>query len=51
MIDLKDGIMAEIVSYSEEDTKKIAKNLASYLKSGDIVILSGDLGSRQNKVY
>ncbi len=38
--------MVEIISHSEEDTKKIAKNIATYLQIGDIVVLSGDLGSR-----
>ena len=38
--------MIEIISHSEDETKKIAKCLASYLQTGDIVILSGDVGSR-----
>ena len=40
--------MVKIISYSENDTKKIAKNLATYLQIGDVVVLSGDLGSRQD---
>ena len=38
--------MLELISHSEDETKKIAKSLASYLKAGDIIVLSGDLGSR-----
>ncbi len=43
--------MHEFISYSEEDTKKFAKSLASFLQKGDIIVLSGDLGSRKNKIY
>ena len=38
--------MLEFVSHSEDETKKIAKKIAAHLKTGDIVVLSGDLGSR-----
>lgn len=41
--------MFEFISRSEEDTKKIASILASKLDSGDILILSGDLGSGKTK--
>ena len=41
--------MLEFISHSEDDTKKFAKNLASHLKPGDIIILSGDLGSGKTK--
>lgn len=41
--------MFEFISHSEEDTKKIATNLANKLNLGDIVILSGDLGSGKTK--
>ncbi len=34
-----------IISKSEEDTKKIAKELAKKVNQGDIVLLTGDLGS------
>ena len=40
--------MYNFVSTSEEDTKKLARDFASKLKTGDILVLSGDLGSRQN---
>ena len=36
-------------SYSENDTKQFAKNFASKLNNGDIVVLSGDLGSGKTK--
>lgn len=35
----------KFISVSEEDTKKIARDLAEKTKIGDVVILSGDLGS------
>ena len=41
--------MYEYISNNEIDTKKIAYKLASKLKNGDIVILSGDLGSGKTK--
>ncbi len=41
--------MLKLLSHSEEDTKKYAKHLASFLKSGDIIILSGNLGSGKTK--
>lgn len=41
--------MFEFISHSEEDTKRIATNLANKLNLGDIVILSGDLGSGKTK--
>ena len=39
----------EIISNSEADTKKIAKSLASQLKKGDIIVLTGELGSGKTK--
>lgn len=36
-------------SYSEDDTKKLAKHFASKLNKGDILVLSGDLGSGKTK--
>ena len=41
--------MFNFVSHSEEETKKIAKKLASKLENKDIVVLSGDLGSGKTK--
>lgn len=41
--------MFKFVSYSEDETKKIANKLASKLSTGDIIILSGDLGSGKTK--
>ena len=40
--------MHKFVSTSENETKKIAHDLAGKLKVGDVVVLSGDLGSRKN---
>lgn len=41
--------MLKFVSNSELETKSIACNLASKLNVGDIIILSGDLGSGKTK--
>ncbi len=41
--------MLKFVSNNEEETKAIGYNLASKLNIGDIVILSGDLGSGKTK--
>lgn len=41
--------MCTIVSKSENDTKRIAKKVAEKLKQGDIIVLSGDLGSGKTK--
>lgn len=49
IINIKGEFMFEFISRSEEDTKKIASILASKLDSGDILILSGDLGSGKTK--
>ena len=38
--------METFISHSEEDTINFAKNFAKDLKTGDIIILSGGLGSR-----
>jgi len=37
------------ISKSENDTKSFAKNLASKLQKGDIIVLTGDLGSGKTK--
>lgn len=41
--------MFELISNSEEETKQIAKKVAKQLKKGDIIVLSGDLGSGKTK--
>lgn len=41
--------MFNFISHNEEETRKIASILASKLKHGDIVILSGNLGSGKTK--
>ncbi len=41
--------MQVITTKSEEQTKQFAKNMASILKKGDIVILSGELGAGKTK--
>ena len=41
--------MFTFLSHNEQDTINFAKNFANNLKIGDIVILSGDLGSGKTK--
>ncbi|MFR5190034.1 MAG: tRNA (adenosine(37)-N6)-threonylcarbamoyltransferase complex ATPase subunit type 1 TsaE [Clostridia bacterium] len=41
--------METYLSTSEEDTKQFAKNFAKDLKKGDILVLSGELGSGKTK--
>jgi len=41
--------MCTIISNSEKDTKAIAKELAAKLEKGDVIVLSGDLGSGKTK--
>ncbi len=43
--------MLTYISKSEQDTKNFAKNFAKDLKKGDCIILTGELGSRKNKIY
>ena len=38
-------MIKEYISSTEEDTYKIAGEVASQLKAGDIVLLNGDLGA------
>lgn len=38
--------MFQFISYSQNDTILLASKLAKELNIGDIIILSGDLGSR-----
>lgn len=39
----------KFISHSEKDTIGFAKKLASNLKTGDIIVLNGDLGSGKTK--
>lgn len=39
----------KFISHSENETKELAKKLASKLNNGDIIVLSGDLGSGKTK--
>lgn len=41
--------MEKYITNSEEETKEFAKEFAKKLKIGDVVILSGDLGSGKTK--
>ena len=41
--------MYSFISKSEEDTKTFACKLASKLNNGDLIVLSGDLGSGKTK--
>lgn len=41
--------MFSVISNSTNDTIKLGKKLASFLKKGDIVVLSGDLGAGKTK--
>ena len=38
--------MEEFISKSEQDTISFAKDFAKNLKTGNIVVLTGELGSR-----
>jgi tRNA threonylcarbamoyladenosine biosynthesis protein TsaE len=42
--------MEEIISHSPEETIEIGKKIASTLKKGDIIVLTGDLGSGKTKL-
>ena len=41
--------MKTFISHSEEETLAFSKKMANYLQKGDIIILSGDLGSGKTK--
>ncbi len=40
-----ESTMTEFISHSEEETRAIAKEIASGLKKGDVLLLEGDLGA------
>lgn len=42
--------MKKYITNNETETIKFAYNFAKNLHKGDIIILSGELGSRQNKI-
>lgn len=42
-------IIRELLSGSEKETKKIGRGFASNLKKGDVVVLTGELGSGKTK--
>lgn len=39
----------QLISHSENETKKIAKKIASCLSNGNTIVLTGDLGSGKTK--
>jgi len=41
--------MQEFISKSEKETKELARNIASKLTNGDIIVLEGDLGAGKTK--
>lgn len=41
--------MLELISHSEEETKQIAMKIASKLNIGNVLVLTGDLGSGKTK--
>jgi len=41
--------MQKIICNSENETKQIASNLARFLRKGDIIVLSGELGTGKTK--
>lgn len=41
--------MSKFISHNQNETKEIASKLASKLDRGDIIVLSGDLGSGKTK--
>ena len=41
--------MVELISHSEEETKQIAMKIASKLNIGNLLVLTGDLGSGKTK--
>lgn len=43
--------MEKFISKSEQDTIDFAKDFAKNLKKGDIIVLTGELGSRKNQIH
>ena len=41
--------MQEFISNSDEETKELAQKIAKNLKKGDVIVLSGELGSGKTK--
>lgn len=41
--------MINLISHSENETKELAKKIAKNLKTGDIIVLTGELGSGKTK--
>jgi len=41
--------MKEIVTYSEEETKKVAKEIARKIKEPTVIVLNGELGAGKTK--
>ena len=39
----------QVTSHSEEETKNIAKSIAKELHAGDVIVLTGELGSGKTK--
>ena len=46
---IKGEFMFKFISHNENETKNLAFRLASKLKNGDIIVLSGDLGAGKTK--
>ena len=41
--------MKEIITYSEEETKNVAKQIAEKIETSGIIILNGELGAGKTK--
>ena len=41
--------MIKLISHSETETKELAKKIAQNLKPGDVIVLTGELGSGKTK--
>ena len=41
--------MVELISHSEEETRQIAMKIAAKLNKGNVIVLTGDLGSGKTK--